>query len=131
MVSKDRPEKLARLALSLCDLMQRINTSHGYPLALRVGMHCGPTIAGVVRQKRRLYDVWGDAVNLASRIESGGEPGRVHVSEAIFHALRHAFDFETRGLINIKGKGVLPTYLQLGARRVTGSTRSASAPCAA
>ena len=115
-VSKAQPEALARLALSMRDLMQRFNAAHGLGFALRIGLHCGPAIAGVIGHKRFLYDVWGDAVNLASRMESSGEPGRIQASEPLFHSLRHAFDFEPRGSVDIKGVGALPTYFLLGAK---------------
>jgi class 3 adenylate cyclase len=105
---------IAKLALAMRDLMQRYNAAHGFPLALRIGMHCGPTIAGVIGSKRFLYDVWGDAVNLASRMESTGESGRIQASEQVFSALQNGFAFEERGLIPVKGKGLLRTYFLLG-----------------
>jgi class 3 adenylate cyclase len=116
VVSQAHPEALAQVALSMRELIQGFNASQGLAFALRLGMHCGPTIAGVIGHKRFLYDVWGDTVNLASRLESSGEPGRIHASEPLFQALRHAFDFEARGLVDIKGKGAVPTYFLLGAK---------------
>lgn len=113
-VSQTRPQALAGLALSMLDAMQRFNAQKGLSLAWRIGMHCGPTIAGVIGHKRFLYDVWGDAVNLASRMESGGEPGRIHTSEALYLALQQGFAFEARGLVFLKGKGFMPTYFLLG-----------------
>jgi class 3 adenylate cyclase len=115
-VSQAHPQALAQLALSMRDAMQGFNARNGLALALRFGMHCGPTIAGVIGHKRFLYDVWGDAVNLASRLQSSGEPGRIHTSESLYLALQHAFEFEARGLVEIKGKGLLPTYFLLGAK---------------
>jgi class 3 adenylate cyclase len=116
-VSKDNPGALARLALSMRDLIRRYNEVRGFAFSLRIGMHCGSTIAGVIGQKRFLYDVWSDAVNLASRLESMGEPDRIHTSEAIFALLQHGFEFEERGLLDIKGKGPLRTYYLLGEKR--------------
>jgi adenylate cyclase len=116
VVSQANPAALAQVALSMRELMQHFNARMGYQLALRLGLHCGPTIAGVIGHKRFLYDVWGDTVNLASRMEGSSEPGHIHASESLFLALRHAFDFEARGLVYIKGKGVLPTYFLLGAK---------------
>jgi class 3 adenylate cyclase len=113
-VSKDNPAALARLALSMNDLIAQYNAVRGFQFSLRIGMHCGPTIAGVIGQKRFLYDVWSDAVNLASRMESTGVPGRIQTSEAIFAQLHPSFDFEERGLVDIKGKGQLRTYYLLG-----------------
>jgi class 3 adenylate cyclase len=116
VVSKAQPEALACLALSMGLLIQRFNAAHGLRFALRMGMHCGPAIAGVIGNKRFLYDVWGDAVNLASRMESSSEPDRIQTSEALFQALRHRFAFEPRGSVEIKGMGMLPTYYLLGAQ---------------
>ncbi len=116
-VSKDNPGALAGLALSMRDLIQHYNAARGSEFSLRIGMHCGSTIAGVIGKKRFLYDVWSDAVNLASRLESTGEPGRIQTSEAMFHTLRHAFDFEERGMVHIKGKGPTRTYYLRGARQ--------------
>lgn len=114
VVSKTRPDAVARLALAMLTLIERYSAERGVPLALRIGMHCGPTIAGVIGHKRFLYDVWGDAVNVASRMESSGVPGRVHMSEAMAEALETSFQREERGLVDIKGKGLLRTYFLLG-----------------
>lgn len=116
VISKNAPEALAALALAMEQRMQSFNQDQGYALRLRLGLHCGPAIAGVIGSKRFLYDVWGDAVNLASRLESSGSAGRIHTSEAFFQNLAHAFDFEMRGLMDIKGKGLQRTYFLLGAK---------------
>jgi adenylate cyclase len=85
-------------------------------LELRVGIHCGPATAGVIGDTRFSYDVWGAAVNVASRMESHGVPGRIQVSEA-FHALTaDTFAFEARGPMEIRGVGVVTTYYLMGAR---------------
>ena len=113
-VSKDNPAALARLALCMQEVVAQYNQEQGYQFSLRIGMHCGPTIAGVIGQKRFLYDVWSDAVNLASRMESTGVPGHIQTSETIFAQLHPRFEFEERGLVDIKGKGLLRTYYLLG-----------------
>src|SRR5262245_11974870 len=83
-------------------------------LALRIGIHCGPVTAGVIGDTRFAFDVWGDAVNTASRMESHGQPGRIHVSEA-FHALAtDLFQFEERGHTKIKSLGTTHTYFLIG-----------------
>jgi class 3 adenylate cyclase len=115
-VSNANVSALAGLALSMQALMQNYQVSRGVPFTLRIGMHCGPTIAGVIGQKRFLYDVWGDAVNLASRMESTGKPGGIQTSDAVFRALHDSFVFEARGPVDIKGKGPMPTYMLLRAR---------------
>ncbi len=89
------------------------------PVIFRIGLHCGPVIAGVLGTERLQYDVWGDTVNVASRMESTGEPGRIHVSEAFADALRsapyHNFTLTERGTIDVKGKGAMMTYWLEGA----------------
>ena len=113
-VSKDSPQSIARLALSMHDMIGLYNVTRGFQFSLRIGMHCGPTIAGVIGQKRFLYDVWSDAVNLASRMESTGVAGRIQTSQTIFQRLQPKFDFEERGLVDVKGKGLVRTYFLLG-----------------
>jgi len=113
-VSKAHPEAIAALALNMLDLMERHNDRNNLSFALRIGLHCGPTIAGVIGHKRFLYDVWGDAVNIASRMESSGVTGRVHVSESLYLALKDGFAFEDRGVSDIKGKGPMRTYFLQG-----------------
>jgi adenylate cyclase len=81
---------------------------------LRVGMHCGPVVAGVIGREKFAYDVWGHTVNVASRLESHGQPGRIHVSDAVFQRLTGQFSFEDRGRITLKGAGEAQTYFLLG-----------------
>lgn len=114
VIGKDGGAAVARLAIDMLARMQVYNQHHGHALQLRCGMHIGPTVAGVIGLKRFLYDVWGDAVNLASRMESTGVPGRIHVSEEVFQQLAHEFAFESRGLIEVRGKGHMVTYFLLG-----------------
>ena len=78
---------------------------------MRIGIHVGSVVAGVIGRRKFSYDVWGDTVNTASRLESHGEPGRIHVSEAVYlRRLRDTCAFEPRGIIEVKGKGPLNAY---------------------
>ncbi len=87
-------------------------------LKLRIGIHCGPAIAGVIGETRIAYDVWGEAVNMASRMESQGVPGRIQVSEP-FHSLTAPnFIFEERGTIDIKGLCATRTFFLVGSRDI-------------
>jgi len=76
----------------------------------RVGINCGPVVAGVIGTKKFIYDIWGDTVNLASRMESTGIPGRVQVTAAVEERLRGRFPLAPRGLVEVKGKGKIPTW---------------------
>ncbi len=105
----------ATTAIALIIVMQQ-----QFPdIQVRIGIHCGPVTAGVIGTERLQYDVWGDTVNVASRMESTGEPGRIHVSEAFADALRsapyHNFTLTERGTIDVKGKGAMMTYWLEGA----------------
>ena len=108
--SEDHTARVAAMALDLADAVGRIDAAARLGIRFRVGIHCGPVVAGVIGTKKFIYDVWGDTVNLASRMESLGVPGRVQVSGAVMERLRGAFVLEPRGLIDVKGKGPTPTW---------------------
>ena len=90
--------------------LDAFNQRHGTTLSLRVGLHLGPVVAGVIGHRKFIYDLWGDTVNTASRMESSGQPGRVQVSEAVHDALARRFTFTLRGEIDVKGKGKMRTW---------------------
>jgi class 3 adenylate cyclase len=77
---------------------------------LRIGLHTGPVIAGLVGQRRFIYDVWGDAVNVAARMEAAGGAGQINLSEAAMNRVKNLFEFEDRGAIEVKNKGPLRMY---------------------
>jgi adenylate cyclase len=110
-LSPDGCAAMAELALAMQAEVQRLAAVHGLELKLRVGLHTGPLVAGVIGKKRFSYDLWGDTVNTASRMESTGVGGRVHVTAEVFERLRATYAFEARGTIDVKGKGPMETYL--------------------
>ena len=107
----DHPRAVAQMALAMVAETERLARETGYPLQVRVGVHVGPTVAGVIGMRKFIYDVWGDAVNKASRMESHGVAGRVQVTEETYRRLRGSFSFERRGEIEVKGLGRVTTYL--------------------
>jgi class 3 adenylate cyclase len=114
VIAKETAAPLARLALDMLEAVAGYNLRAGLALQVRAGMHLGPAITGVIGLRRLHYDVWGDAVNTASRMESTGETGRIQVSAAVWHELRQAFAFRCRGTIAVKGKGPMCTFFLLG-----------------
>ncbi len=109
-------ESVAEMALDMISATQRLAAASGHDLQIRVGMHAGPTVAGVIGMRKFIYDVWGDAVNKASRMESYGVPGRIQVTEETYRRLRDSFAFERRGEIEVKGLGSVTTYFLVGRR---------------
>jgi class 3 adenylate cyclase/CheY-like chemotaxis protein len=110
----DHASAVADLALGIADVIAAIGRAAGHMLVARIGIHTGPVVAGVIGARKFAYDVWGDTVNTASRMESAGMPGRIHVSGATRRTLGDAFRFEPRGPVAIKGKGMMETYFLLG-----------------
>ncbi len=118
---EDFTEALADLALEMRDLLQRdfqVNEMH---LEVRIGIGTGPVVAGVVGKKKFIYDLWGDTVNLASRITSEGVPGIVQVDETTYRKLRHSFDFQPPQTIYLKGKGDTVVHRAIGRKTTVAS----------
>ncbi|MFY8001927.1 MAG: adenylate/guanylate cyclase domain-containing protein [Candidatus Kapaibacteriota bacterium] len=107
-------EAVADMALDIMLAIKDLAEKENLPISIRAGIHTGYLTAGVIGEKKFAYDLWGDTVNTASRMESSGEPGRVQCSEATYLALKDTFDFEERGTIEVKGKGAMKTYFVLG-----------------
>jgi adenylate cyclase len=107
---------LADFAIDMADVAARLKDPHGHSVPLRVGMACGPVVAGVVGSRRFFYDVWGDAVNIASRMESTDSVGRIQVPDAMYERLKGEFVLRERGQIDIKGKGSMRTWYLIGRR---------------
>jgi class 3 adenylate cyclase len=109
--SDDHPERVVAMALDLAASVGRIEAAARLGITFRIGINCGPVVAGVIGTRKFIYDIWGDTVNMASRMESLGVPGTVHVTHAIADRLGQSFEVEARGLIDVKGKGPTPTYV--------------------
>lgn len=127
----DHVQLMARFALEMLDAVETRNSIDGGALALRIGIHTGPVVAGVIGEKRLIYDLWGDTVNIASRMEAHGVEGRIHVTESVEAALRSEFDFESRGLVDVKGRGPMKTYFLVAKLEQTLRTRSRTLAAAA
>jgi class 3 adenylate cyclase len=106
----DHLDDLARLALGIADAVSRNEAATRLGVQFRIGMHTGPVVAGVIGTRKFIYDVWGDTVNVASRMEQTGVPGRIQVTGAVEHRLRDRFRMESRGELDIKGKGLMETF---------------------
>ena len=111
----DHARVMALMALDMRDAMKSDDAVGHLDLELRIGISSGPVVAGVIGRKRFLYDLWGDAVNMASRMESHGTPGEIQVTRATYELLRDEFELEPRGTVPIKGKGDIETWYLVGA----------------
>lgn len=112
----DHAEAAAEMALELQQQLATRTTPNGRPLQMRVGIHTGPVVAGVIGTRKFSYDLWGDTVNIASRMESQGLPGATQVTEAAYQRLQERYEFESRGTIQVRGKGEMRTYVLTGRR---------------
>ncbi len=111
----DHAGAVARVALAMRDDVARIASKTGARLSIRIGIDSGPVVAGVIGRRKFIYDLWGDTVNTASRMESHGVPGEVQLTERAAERLEGAFELEPRGPIEVKGKGPMQTFLLKGA----------------
>jgi adenylate cyclase len=119
--NRTHPVDACRAALEIQEFMARSNRQREkmrmLPWELRIGLHTGPVMAGVVGRKKFTYDIWGDAVNVAARMESSGEAGRIAISESTYHRVKDQFECEHRGQIEAKNKGLLNAYFLNGIRQ--------------
>jgi class 3 adenylate cyclase len=110
----DHALAVAELALDVREAVARFRRPDGEPVVMRMGINTGPVVAGVIGTKKFIYDLWGDAVNIASRMESHGVAGAIQITESTYALLRERFQVEERGTIDVKGKGPLRVWLLVG-----------------
>ena len=115
IVRPDHAAAIAEMALDMQEAIAQFTWPNGQPLALRIGINTGgPVVAAVLGTKKFAYDVWGDTVNIASRMETQGVPGKIQVTAATYEQLQDKYKLEQRGTIAVKGKGEMTTYWLLG-----------------
>ncbi|MEM9543821.1 MAG: adenylate/guanylate cyclase domain-containing protein, partial [Cyanobacteria bacterium P01_E01_bin.42] len=110
----DHAEAIANIALEMQKAIGQFRTNNDRLLKIRIGINTGAVVAGVIGKQKFAYDLWGDAVNVASRMESTGEPDRIQVTKETYKLLKNRYDLERRGEIEVKGKGKMVTYWLLG-----------------
>ena len=110
----DHAKAVAEMAMAIRDEVARRTDPGGQPLAVRIGIDTGPVVAGVIGTSKFSYDLWGDTVNTASRMESQGVAGCIQVTARTYERLRDGYRFERRGPIPVKGKGEIVTYFLVG-----------------
>jgi class 3 adenylate cyclase len=112
---------MAEMAMDMQEAVARLCRPLGLDISIRIGLESGPVIAGVIGRHKFIYDLWGDTVNTASRLESHGVPGRIQVGEAAYRFLCDRYEFDDRGEIELKGKGLKRAYLLVGRRELRAS----------
>jgi class 3 adenylate cyclase len=110
----DHTERIARMALRMLEETREYGNEKGLSLQMRIGLNAGPVVAGVIGTSKFIYDLWGDTVNIASRMESTGVPGEVQVTRSVYERLKDTFQLQGRGVIQVKGKGEIETWLLHG-----------------
>ncbi|HBB31876.1 MAG TPA: PAS domain-containing protein [Cyanobacteria bacterium UBA8803] len=120
MPMPNHAEAIAQMALDMQQAIHHFQAKHGESFEIRIGINTGSVVAGVIGIQKFIYDLWGDAVNVASRMESSGVPGKIQVTATTYERLQDKFEFEPRGAIAVKGKGEMMTYWLTGTKIVQG-----------
>jgi adenylate cyclase len=110
----DHAEAIAAMAIDMLHEIRHLSLNYAEPFSIRIGINTGPVVAGVIGLRKFIYDLWGDTVNIASRMESHGITGCIQVTAATYEILKDKYTFERRGAIQVKGKGYMITYLLTG-----------------
>ena len=116
IITEDHTQRICTLALKMREAMQDIKSPDGKALQIRIGICTGPVTAGVIGVKKFIYDLWGDTVNTASRMQSHAPDGGIQITESVYEQVRDAFECVTRGVVNVRGKGDMRTYLVVGGK---------------
>lgn len=111
----------------MLDVARALSTEFGEEIAVRIGIHSGPAVAGVIGSRKLFYDVWGDTVNTAARMEQHGQAGMIQVSQEAKQAIGDGYSFKERGAVGIKGKGRMTLYFLTGRIEASDSSTPAAA----
>jgi len=114
----DHAQAVAAMAIEMRETLAKLNVAVLFSLNIRIGIHTGPVVSGVIGKKKFIYDLWGDTVNTASRMESHGLPGEIQISESVHERIKNEFICESRGVVQVKGKGELRTWWLKGRKDV-------------